>query len=105
MANEKQNQKKKGAQLSKHNFISHLEFCHRALLIVAADIYKVSYGGRPAQKSALRNQGLRKVGQSFSKKYDILKHISTDHSPSSEQPIDLRIYVSISNMRSQVSSF
>lgn len=42
MANEKQNQKK--SQLSKHNFISHLEFCHRALLIVAADIYKVSYG-------------------------------------------------------------
>lgn len=53
MANEKQIQKK-SAQLSKHNFISHLEFCHRALLIVAADIYKVSYGGRTAQKSALR---------------------------------------------------
>ena len=104
MANEKQNQKK-SAQLSKHDFISHLEFCHRALLIVAADIYKVCYGGRPAQKSALRTQGLGKVGQSFSKKCDILKQISTDHSPSSEQPIDLRIYVSISNMRSQVSSF
>lgn len=95
--------KKKSAQFSKHNFISHLEFCHRALLIVAADMYKVSYGGRPAQKSALRTQGLGKVGQSFSKKYDILKQISTDHSESSEQPIDLRVYVSISNMRSQVS--
>lgn len=105
MANEKQNQKKKSAQFSKHNFISHLEFCHRALLIVAADMYKVSYGGWPAQKSALRTQGLGKVGQSFSKKYDILKQISTDHSQSSEQPIDLRVYVSISNMRSQVSSF
>ena len=97
MANEKQNQKK-STQLSKHNFISHLEFCHKALLIVAADIYKVSYG-------ALRTQGLGKVGQSFSKKHDILKQISTDHSPSSEQPIDLRIYVSVSNIRSQVSSF
>ena len=67
----------KHVHLSKHDFMSRLEFCPRALLITIADTAGFPMGRSGAQKKASKKiQGqasLREVGRPFPKGYEILQ--------------------------------